>query len=103
MSIEINRLIIQFEDTVKQINKEIIDPEIPSLTLDKLSPVIGLAARARAAYLKELFNTAADSGDDMPSSEQTEKIRNLRITYEEYAAGAQALEIAIQRGYLEIN
>jgi len=103
MTIERNRLLLQFEDTVKQINKEIIDPEIPALTMDKLQPVITLAARARAAYLKELFHTAANAGDEIPPPEKIEIIRNLRITYEEFLAGAQALEAAIQRGYVEIN
>ena len=39
----------------------------------------------------------------MPSQDQIQRLRGFRIAYEEFSAGAQAMETAIERGYLEVE
>ncbi len=38
----------------------------------------------------------------MPNPDQVRSLRKLRETYEEMVSGAQALETAIERGYLDV-
>ena len=51
-----SRLLMEIGRKIKTLNKEIIDPMIPELTLEQLTPVIKIVAQIRGAYLKELFD-----------------------------------------------
>lgn len=103
MSQEINRLLLQLEQTIKTLNQETINPVLPKLTLAGLNPVMSMVARTRAAYLKALFDLSSSCSSSPPDSAQIGEIRNLREAYEEMVAGAQALETAISRGYLDVT
>ena len=98
--LDVNRLLLQFEQLVREINRAEINPNIPELKLEDLNPVVSMVARARARYLKELFELASVSQE--PGPEQIKKLQNFRQCYEELSEGAQALEIAIERGYLDV-
>lgn len=103
MSQDINRLLLQLEQAIKQLNQETINPVLPELTLAGLNPVMSMVAKTRANYLKTLFELAGSCGDCAPDAGQIDNLRTLRLTYEEMVAGAQALEAAIQRGYLDVK
>ena len=103
MSTDNNRLLLEIDRTIRDISRDTINPEIPELSVTDLEPVIRLTARARALYLKELFDLADVVGEGMPSQQQIDKLAELRLHYEELVAGAQAMEIAIQRGYLDVQ
>ncbi|MBA1446962.1 MAG: hypothetical protein M3H12_14145, partial [Chromatiales bacterium] len=75
----------------------------PELTLKDLCPVMELVARSRGLYLKELFEVTEISGDKMPSQDQIGRLKKLRENFEELVKGAQSLETAIERGYLDVN
>lgn len=103
MSTDHNRLLLQIEQAMRAINQETIKPILPELSLSDLDPVISLVARTRAHYLRELFDLgAACQAGSEPTAEQIASLRSLRESYEELVAGAQALETAIQRGYLDV-
>lgn len=97
-----SRLLLEINSKIKTVNKEVIDPMIPELTVDDLTPVIRLVAQIRGAYLKELFDISSKS-EGIPSHEQIKRLRELRIAYEEFVGAAQAMETAIERGYLEVE
>jgi len=99
--LDVNRLLLQFEKLVRDINREEINPNIPELKLEDLNPVVSMVAKARARYLKELFELASISAE--PGPEQIKKLQKFRECYEELSEGAKALEIAIERGYLDIR
>ncbi|OOZ37248.1 hypothetical protein [Solemya velesiana gill symbiont] len=103
MNIDNNRLLLEIDKTIRELNRDIINPQIPQLMLDDLTPVMKLVARSRAMYLKELFDIANIAGDGLPSPDQIRQLREMRESYEELVAGAQALETAIQRGYLDVH
>lgn len=103
MSTENNRLLLELDKTIREINRRVINPEIPELNLEDLNPIMELVARARSNYLKELFDMATVVGDSMPSPDQLKQLRYLRLSFEELREGAQALEAAIQRGYLDVS
>jgi hypothetical protein len=98
-----NRLLLELERKITELNKETINPVFPHIGVDDIAPVMSMVAKSRAAYLKELFDIGEISGDALPTPEQVKKLRELREGYEELVHASQALEIAIQRGYLDVK
>ncbi len=102
-SLEHNRLLLELNRAIQNINRDIINPLIPELTVDGLEPVMSMVARARGSYLKTLFTITEGAGKALPSVEDTARLREKRETYEELLAAAKALEVAIERGYLDVK
>ncbi len=101
-SLDNNRLLLEIDRSLRTLNQEIINPELPELTLDGLTPVLAMVARSRALYLKELLELSNIVKEGVPSPKQIAKLTNLRKSYEELAKASQALETAIERGYLDV-
>ena len=100
---DINRLLMELERNMRSINRALINPEITELTIEGLRPVLSLVARARARYLKTLFDLGEGAADGRLSASQFDELRQRRIEYEEVSKGARALETAIQRGYMDVK
>lgn len=98
-----SRLLLEINKSIKDLNRAIINPEIKELKLDDLAPVIEMVARARAAYLKQVFEIANNVEGKPPSTEQLKRLQHLRVSFEELSKGSQALECAIERGYLDVE
>jgi hypothetical protein len=64
--------------------------------------VLCLVAHSRARYLKALFELGASVEDSRPTDSQFAELAKLRGEYDELVNGAKALEVAIQRGYLDV-
>ena len=102
-SLDKNRLLLEMDKSISDLNREIINPAIPELQLKELQPVITLVAMARKEYLKALFDIAAECPSALPTPQQVARLAELRSSYEELLAGARAMETAIERGYLDIQ
>ena len=100
---ENNRLLLEIDKEIRELNRDTINPRIPNLNVKDLKPVMCMVARSRADYLQELFDLASVCGDGLPSPDQIRHLRNLRSTYDELVSGAQALNTAIERGYLDVE
>jgi hypothetical protein len=100
---EHRRLKLKLDKSVREINKEIINPEIPELMIEDLMPVFRLVAKCRAAYLKKLFHVTLAAKKGLPDNVQVKALADLRETYEETLKASQALEVAIERGYLDVK
>lgn len=98
-----NRLLLEMDKTLRELNRAIINPAIPELSLADLAPIMTMTAHARAAYLKELFDIAQVVGEGTLSPDQIQKLRSLREGYDELVKASQALETAMERGYLDIH
>jgi len=95
------RLLLQLEQTRKEINREVINPEIKELSLSDIEPIVEMVARARAEYVGELFALAAASkGKQVP--ENISRLRELRENFDELVNAANALETMIERGYVDV-
>jgi hypothetical protein len=92
-----------FEQAVKEINHEVIKTKFENLTIENIKPAINLTARARANYLKELFDVANEFPDSLPPVDRVERLKNHRVRYEELIFASKALETAIQRKYLNVQ
>lgn len=98
-----NRLLLEIDNTIRELNRETINPAIEKVTVEDLKPAMRLVARTRAEYLNELFDLASVVGEGLPSPDQIAHLRKLRLTYDELVAAAKALNIAIERGYLDVE
>ena len=98
-----NRLLLEIEKIKRQHNRDIINPMIPELTINDIAAVVELVARVRGVYLKELFAITKAVGGEMPSPDRIKHLHQLRNAYEELLAAMNALEAAIDRGYLDVR
>lgn len=88
---------------MRTINQETLDPAFPELSLADFDPLIAMVAKTRAAYLTEFFDVARNCEGKLPAPEQIGRLRALRESYEEQISASQALETALQRGYLSVH
>lgn len=105
MEKNINRLLIKFEQLLRSENREHINPKIDELSINDLRPVVSIVARCRADYLAHLYELSKkyDGSEDVPSNDELQKLRAHRLRFEELSEGAKALEVSIQRGYLDLK
>ena len=95
------RQLQQMEHVVRKVNREVINPMIPPLSQNEIMPLMSLVAKMRGSYLKALFETAKSSANDIPTEEQLQRLKQCREAYEELLAGAKALEVVVEREYLD--
>jgi len=102
---QINRLMIKFEQLFRTSNRESINPQIDTLSIEDLKPIVNMVAKSRADYLKYVHELAKkyESGDQAPDMEELKKLKALRLRFQELSEGAKAFETSIQRGYLDIK
>ena len=98
-----NRLLLVLEKTLKDVNREVINTKFDKLTIENLKPVINLTARARADYLRELFDVANEFPDTLPPNERVATLKDHRVRFEELVSASKALETAIEKKYLDVT
>ncbi|KAA0876524.1 hypothetical protein [Nitrincola tapanii] len=103
MTVSNNRLLLELEKYRREINRSIINPAIPELSLEDLKPLLSMVAHTRAAYIRELLDIARISPDQVPSPDQIKQLRACRETFDELVAAVNALETVIQRDYLDVK
>ncbi len=103
MSVDNNRMLLELDKLRRDINREIISPIVPALSLDELKPMLTMVANARAQYVRELLDLAKLSAGTMPAPAQIERLRHHREAYDELVKAAHALETVIEREYLDIK
>lgn len=100
MAIEQNRrLILELERYRNDANKATINASIDDLNLDKLKPVVDMVAKSRAAYIGELMKLANETTDKGPN---VERLKARREEFMELVEATNALETAIERGYVDM-
>lgn len=95
------RHLLMLEQKRRTINQDTIRPEISMSSMDDIGPILTMVAEVRAAYLKALFELA-NNRDGMPSAKEIENLRDLRRSYSELVDASNALETAIERGYIDV-
>jgi hypothetical protein len=96
-----SRLLLELEKIRRDVNREIMNPAIPELGIEDFKPIVTMAARARLAYLQELVDIVR-LDPEMPSHEQITMLARKRERYDELRMAVNALETAIERGYLDV-
>ncbi len=95
------RHLLMLEQKRRTINQETIGPEVSMSTMDDITPILTMVAEVRAAYLKSLCELA-ENRDGMPTSKEIENLSQLRRSYTELVDATNALETALERGYIEV-
>lgn len=100
-----NRLLLQFEQLLRECNREHINPLIKELSMDDLKPVATLVARSRAQYLAYLYELSDKYAErpDLPTGDEIDHLAQLRRCFIDLVEGSKSFETAIQRGYLDIK
>ena len=97
------RLLMEIDRSRRLINRELINPRVPQLNIKDIDPILACVAKARAAYIEHLFEVAHKTGDDDPKLEDITRLHELGHIYDELRKAADALEQAIERGYLDVD
>lgn len=103
MTTDSNRLLLELEKYRREVNRDIINPQIPELALEDLKPVLTLVANARARYLVKLLEISEQTGDGDPAQEDIHELQHLRETFDTLVDAVNALETVIQRDYLDVR
>jgi len=103
MTIDSNRLLLEFEKLRREINFSVLNPALPEINMTTLQPIITLVAEARRDYLKTLVELADQAKGQTPNAEQIQRLTAKRETFDELVSAANALETAIQRDYLKVR
>ncbi|SDY17112.1 hypothetical protein SAMN05421644_13510 [Allochromatium warmingii] len=103
MTTENRRLLIAIDSEIREINRATINPVFKELKLRDLTVVLEMVAKARALYLRLLYDIAHAAQNGQPSAADIEQLTAARHVYEELVKGSQALETAIEREYLDVT
>lgn len=101
MERQYKRQLLVLEQQRRTINRDTINPQLSVDKIEDVDPILTMVAEVRASYLKALFDLA-NSRDGMPSAGQVEHLRDLRRCYRELVEATNALETAIERGYITL-
>jgi hypothetical protein len=98
---EQRQFIEQLEMSVTLANREVIHKQIPNLTRETFQQLAVMVARFRASYLDAAIrlSTAADPFDAKGLAD----LKLKRDLYDEGRAAFEALERAIERGYVDFG
>jgi hypothetical protein len=96
------RLLLELDKHRRDINKEAINSNVDDLNLDKLRPVVNMVANSRAAYIGALMKLSNSTSDSSPTIKEMNQLREKRTEFEELVAATNALEVVIERGYVDI-
>ena len=89
----------EIERSIRSANREILHERIPELNQQSFVRMAHHVARLRASYLE----AALDSEQDPPPPEWVARLREQREAFEEARAAFDALQRAIERGYVDIG
>ncbi|GAB6039639.1 hypothetical protein [Endothiovibrio diazotrophicus] len=97
------RMLMEVDRLRRLVNRAEINPRVRELRIEDIDPIVSCMARARAAYIEHLFEVANGIGDQDPKLEDVTRLRELGSIYEELLKATKALELAIERGYLDVT
>ncbi|MEM1145876.1 MAG: hypothetical protein AAGI88_25165 [Pseudomonadota bacterium] len=97
-----SRLLLELEKLRRDINREIMNPAIDEVSIEDFRPIITIVARARLRYLEQLF-AISKAAPDLPSRDKIAELEQRREAYDELCSAANALETAVERGYLDVR
>ncbi len=90
----------KLEMAVALANREVIHQLIPNLSAATFQQLAVMVARFRATYLEAAIKL---SGSTQPGDAAFEDLKRKRQLFEEGRAAFEALERAIERGYVEVE
>ena len=96
------RLLLELDKYRKYVNTTVISSKVDELNIEKLKPVVDMVARSRAAYIGALMDLSNSKSESSPTIKEMDELKERRKEFEELVAAANALEVAIEREYIDI-
>ncbi|MEX2571808.1 MAG: hypothetical protein WD737_10970 [Gemmatimonadota bacterium] len=91
------------EQGIRQANQEIIHERIPELTRERFVEFALVVARLRASYLQASLEVSRGVPDLSEPAALCSALKPHRVAYEEARDAFEALQRAIERGYVDIG
>jgi hypothetical protein len=95
------RLWQEFEQSIRELNQRYIRAATGGVRKEHLLRAAENVARLRAGYLQEVLRLGAAA--EAPPAPEIEKVKRLRLAFEEALQGFEALRHAHERGYFEFG
>lgn len=102
-SIEVRRLRAELEHTFKNINREHIGASVGPVSRATFEQAAMQVATMRGRYLKTVLELGTNSEDQPVDSAAIKRLQGLRLACNELMEGFEALQHALQRGYLDLS
>ena len=93
----------EVEHTIRESNRDMIHAVIPVLDKDRLTALAETVARLRAGYLTLALRLTEPENAAGPSSGVLAELRASREAYDESRLAFEAVQRAVERGYLELS
>ena len=95
------RLWQEFEQSIRELNRRYIRAATGGVRKEHFLRAAENVARLRARYLNAVLRLEAAL--EAPPAPELEKVRQLRLAFEEALQGFEALRHAHERGYFEVS
>lgn len=104
MPIENKKLLIELEHVMREMNRDTLNSLFGELTTEDVLPIMEMTAKARGNYMDELFSLSklSKQGQNL-NPELVKKLRFSRLIFDELVHAYQALDVAIEHGYLDVK
>jgi hypothetical protein len=96
-----HRFVEQLDMSVAIANREVIHKQIPNLTRETFQQLAVMVARFRAQYLEAAIRLS--NADDFCDECCLADLKQKRDLYDQGCAAFEALERAIERGYVDLG
>jgi hypothetical protein len=93
----------EVEQTIRAANRELIHARIPELNGESFARFAHLVARLRAEYLHAAFEVSRTEETGAEAVNRFARLREHREAFEEARSAFEALQRAIERGYVDIE
>ena len=93
----------EIEQSIRESNREIIHGQIPELTKERFVEFALVVARLRASYLQASLGLARGGPEAAQGEGVIAALRQHRVAYDEAREAFEALQRAIERGYVDIG
>lgn len=101
--LEYKRFLNEVEQAIQFANREIINKRIPNLCKDDILTFAVSVGRLRAHYLEAAFKLAVNESGEPPNDDTIDELSHRRTMYEEARKAFDALNYAIERGYVDLE
>lgn len=92
-----NRFLLEIESAIAKANREALKARVGTLTRSRMESLAAEVAEIRADYIHAAFNAEWSE-----KGLQASRLHEKRVLFSEAVAAFEALERAVERGYVDI-
>jgi hypothetical protein len=97
------RFLHDIERHIREVNRELIHTQIPEVTQERFTDFARMVAHLRAEYLSAALHLVNEQGSGQVRPAHLAALRHHRKAFEEARGAFEALQRALERGYLDLS